>query len=67
MSSRTPDFSGLVESTVVRKPGESTQVGCVWCLKENVDAPSTFDIVYYWGGTSMCGRHLKITMDNQGN
>lgn len=67
MSSRTPDFSGLVESTVVRTPGEPTQVGCVWCLKENVDAPSAFSIVYYWGGTSMCGRHLKITMDNQGS
>ena len=57
--SYTPDYSGLVEGTAVRKPGVATQVGCVWCLKENLDAPSTFDIVYYWGGTSMCARHIQ--------
>lgn len=51
----------------VRKPGDATQVGCVWCLKENIDAPSTFDIVYYWGGTSTCGRHLKMLFDSQEN
>lgn len=66
MSSRIPDYSDIIEGTTVRKPGASTQVGCVWCLKENIDAPSTFDIVYYWGGTSTCGRHLKLLFDSQG-
>lgn len=54
-----------IEGTVVRRPGAATQTGCVWCLKENVDSPATFDIVYYWGGTSMCGRHMRITLDQQ--
>lgn len=57
----------IVEGIAVRKPGAVTQVGCVWCLQENTDAPSTFDIVYYWGGTSMCARHMKLTLDNQPN
>lgn len=66
MSSRIPDYRDVIEGTTARRPGESTQVGCVWCLKENVDAPASFGIIYYWGGTSTCGRHLKLLFDNQG-
>ena len=40
--------------------GESTQIGCVYCLGENIEAPSTFGIVYMWQGTSMCSRHVKL-------
>lgn len=36
---------------------EPAKVGCVYCLMENnVSAP--LDIAYYWGGTSMCRKHL---------
>lgn len=44
----------------VINPEESTQIGCVYCLGENVEAPSTFGIVYMWQGTSLCARHVKI-------
>lgn len=39
------------------KPGSDSQTGCVYCLSEGVHAP--VDIVYIWGGTSMCRRHVE--------
>lgn len=48
-----------VEHLTVRTPGETTQVGCVYCLSENVDAPVPASVVYYVGGTSMCSRHVR--------
>lgn len=61
MSGYTPEdvWKPHVEQTAVRIPGEATQVGCVYCLAENVDSPATGGIVYYWNGTSMCGTHIK--------
>jgi hypothetical protein len=38
---------------------ENTQIGCGYCLGENVDAPSTFGVAYLWQGTSMCARHFR--------
>lgn len=64
-----PKFPGQhpeVEHTSVRLPGDETQVGCVWCLQENIDAPASSGIIYYWGGTSMCARHMKSTLETQG-
>lgn len=65
--SYTPTYGDSVEHMSVRKPEETTQIGCVWCLKENVNSPASFNIVYYWGGTSMCARHLQPYLDQQGS
>lgn len=40
----------------VSQPEMTSQTGCVYCLIEGVHAP--VDIVYYWGGTSLCFQHL---------
>ncbi|UDL16761.1 hypothetical protein SEA_ATUIN_68 [Arthrobacter phage Atuin] len=44
---------------LVSNPDENTQIGCVYCLGENIEAPSTFGTVYLWNGTSMCSRHIR--------
>lgn len=67
MSQLVPEYGGVtVHGMHVSNPGVPTQVGCVWCLKENIESPSTFDIIYYYSGTSSCGRHLKMMFDSQG-
>jgi hypothetical protein len=45
---------------LVSNPDETTQIGCVYCLGENIEAPSTFGTVYLWQGTSLCARHVKL-------
>lgn len=59
-----PQYGGVVEGMAVRRPGE-TQIGCVWCLKENTDAPAPGDIIYHWGGTSVCTKHMRIILADQ--
>lgn len=39
---------------------ETTQIGCVYCLGEKIEAPSTFGTVYLWQGTSLCARHVRV-------
>jgi hypothetical protein len=46
-------------SGAVIDPDGSTQIGCGYCLGENVEAPATFGIAYMWQGTSMCARHFR--------
>lgn len=54
MAGPIPNFGpGIVASD------EATQIGCVYCLGENVEAPSSFGTVYMWQGTSMCSRHIR--------
>jgi hypothetical protein len=38
------------------KPGLTSQTGCVWHLIEGHHEP--VDVVYFWGGTSLCAKHL---------
>ena len=58
MSGPIPQFG----AGLVFKPEENTQIGCVYCLAENIEAPSTFGTVYLWQGTSMCARHIKAVV-----
>lgn len=58
MAGTIPQFgAGAVFNTE-----ETTQIGCVYCLGENVEAPSTFGTVYLWQGTSMCSRHIRTVV-----
>lgn len=57
---------GVIKGMVARHPGE-TQVGCVYCLRENIDAPVAMDIVYHWGGNSVCVGHMKQILAAKGN
>jgi hypothetical protein len=41
---------------------DNTQIGCGYCLGENVEAPSTFGVTYLWQGTSMCARHFRVNV-----
>lgn len=47
------------EGGFVSNPEENTQIGCGYCLGENVEAPATFGVAYLWQGTSMCARHFR--------
>jgi hypothetical protein len=49
----------------VNKPGETTQVGCVNCLLEGTHAPQ--EIIYYYGGYSMCMRHVQNALQKAQN
>lgn len=35
-----------------------TQIGCVYCLGANLEAPVAHGVFYLWQGTSMCAEHL---------
>lgn len=56
---------GVVQGLAARRPGE-TQVGCVYCLSENIDAPAAGDIIYHWGGNSVCTGHMKKILSEKG-
>ena len=45
----TPIYAG------VNTPGESTQFGCVPCLRDGVTAP--LEIAYHVGGYTLCAKH----------
>lgn len=40
----------------VSKPDVTSQTGCVWHLIDGSHEP--VDIIYFWGGTSLCFQHL---------
>ena len=41
----------------VENPGAVTQVGCVYCLRDEVYAPAS--VIYQWAGYSLCMTHAK--------
>lgn len=47
------------------KTGTDTQFGCLHCLHANLEAPSENDVVYLWGGVSLCASHAKIALQSQ--
>lgn len=47
----------------VGKDGEDSQFGCLHCLMENISAP--VDVIYMWGGTSLCRKHVQAQMAEQ--
>ena len=54
MPPKEPNFSfGKVETST------AVQFGCVYCLGENLEAPSENHVAYFWQGTSMCAKHFK--------
>ena len=60
-----PTYGGTsVLGVAARNPGD-TQIGCVWCLKAGVNAPTPGDIIYQWGGTSVCSTHMQAILDSQ--
>lgn len=65
MSSRIPDYSGLVQGSV-HLPGHDTQFGCVWCVRDtNIDGPAKGGVIYMFGGTTTCVNHLKSILEQQ--
>lgn len=61
MTSTIPDLT----YGIVKKSGTDTQFGCVYCLAENLEAPSERDVVYMWAGTTMCATHVKQVAQSQ--
>jgi len=42
----------------VEDPNKKSQTGCVYCLFTGTHAP--LEVVYLWGGTSVCQKHLIL-------
>lgn len=46
-------------------PSVQTQIGCVYCLAEGLEAPAESHVVYFYMGTTYCARHVKVAAGAQ--